>query len=566
MTPDRKRELEQWDREPAQATVIREGLGSLFSDPQATADERTLADRASKSLTGTDPLWDGFRGMMLRKSPAFFATELLRGPPQPPYNGRFLAGDHHQQWDRLVTSHKRLCVNAPRDHGKTYYFTFAYPIWQAATHPNEKGFIFSATATQAERILEDIRVEVENNPELQWLVPSKKDRGWSTRQLRFSNGHTIYARGFGTRVRGAHPRWIVVDDGLNDESAYSEMVRNKQIDYFYTAITNMVVPEGQIIVVGTPFAVNDLYGELANNDEYKFARFPAVSKDGEVLWPQRYSPSLLDKRRREIGAIRFSREFLCVPASDEMSLFPVSLFKGDPVELPTVRLGQPLSYWNEVADLSIYMGVDLAISSNIGADYTVIWTMGVDDRGNRWILDIQRLHGASFQDQLSEIIRVGRRYDPARVYVEANQMQQVFGNELIRKTDLPVAKFTTTAAKSKLDKGVPSLRVLLENQKFRIPRGDSRSVELTDRWIDEMHNITFRDGKVESVGEHDDLVMACWICDQAIRAGKFQFSFGTEFTAEELTKFPESDASESKRLFDAELMGAPLPHTLIRGF
>jgi hypothetical protein len=36
------------------------------------------------------------------------------------------------------------------------------------------------------------------------------------------------------------------------------------------------------------------------------------------------------------------------------------------------------------------------------------------------------------------------------------------------------------------------------------------------------------DGEVRSVGEHDDTVMACWICDQAIRQGGFSFSFGAD--------------------------------------
>ena len=87
-------------------------------------------------------------------------------------------------------------------------------------------------------------------------------------------------------------------------------------------------------------------------------------------------------------------------------------------------------------------------------------------------------------------------------------MQRIFGDELIRTSDLPIKKFHTGVQKHSLDKGVPSLRVLLENGKFRIPRGDARSVELTDIWIDEMRSFTWHDGKLASVGGHDDTVMA----------------------------------------------------------
>jgi phage terminase large subunit-like protein len=177
------------------------------------------------------------------------------------------------------------------------------------------------------------------------------------------------------------------------------------------------------------------------------------------------------------------------------------------------------------------MGVDFAMSSTVQADYTVVWVMGTDKHGNRWIMDIRREKGLPFQNQLSLINEVAKLYQPGLVFLESNQMQRIFGDELIRTTDLPIKKFITGVQKNSLDKGVPSLRVLLENGKFRIPRGDKRSVELTNEWINEMRNFTWHDGKLQGVGSHDDLVMACWVCDQAIRQGAFSFDFGGDSTS-----------------------------------
>jgi hypothetical protein len=412
----------------------------------------------------------------------------------------------------------------------TFFFDFAYPIWKVYYGPRTNGFIFSATKDQAERILIDIKEELESNPKLQWLVPEKK-RIWSNSHIQLANGAHIYARGFGTRVRGAHPHWIVVDDGLNDETAYSETVRNKQIDYFFSAITNMIRPGGQIIVVGTPFHQADLYAELRENPEYEYRQYQAILDEDshQVLWPERYSWDRLMARKAEIGSIRFNREFQCVPIADEMSLFPSYLFIGDPIEQPSIKLGMPLAYWLEhVGITGVYTGVDFAVSASVRADFTVIWTMGTDRFGNRWIMDIQRGHGLPYQQQLSMINSVGRLYKPGLIYCEANQAQRIFGDELIRTTDLPIKLFITGAAKNTLDKGVPSLRVLFENRKFRIPRGDERSVVLTDMWKEEMHNITFLEGKVQTVGSHDDMAMATWLCDQACRMGGFTFTFGDE--------------------------------------
>lgn len=439
----------------------------------------------------------------------------------------------------------------------TYFFDFAYPIWKAVFTPNGKGYIFSATAPQAARILEDIKTEIESNPKLQWLLPRGQNKKWSSTSITLANGHKIYARGYGTKVRGAHPDWIVVDDGLNDEDAYSEIVRQKNIDYFYTAITNMIVPGGQIIVVGTPFHAADLYADLAKNKRYCFRRFPAVSKEGTALWPTRYCATdaiqealakrgiivtSLESKKIEIGSIRFTREFLCEPISDEMSLFPEKLFRGADVEIFTAKLGMPRRFWKQHGIKTIYVGVDFALSSSTSADYTAVFVLGVDKYGNRWVIDIQQHRGLSYQQQLSLINAVGKKYKPDVIYLEANQMQRIFGDELIRLSDLPIQKFITTGSgsakarrkkvpgsntvtqnKNSLEGGVPSLRVLLENKKIRIPRGDEASCEMTDRWVNEMKSFTWADGKLQGVGAHDDLVMAFWIADRAIRDTSFSY-------------------------------------------
>lgn len=533
---------------------------------------------------GADPVWEDFERQMIQASCAFMAQEILTGPPQAPYNGRFLIGEHHEEWDYLLTTYDRLCVLAPRDHGKTFFWDFAVPIWKILTQPNGSGFIFSSTQPQASRILGDIRYEIETNPKLQWLLPARKDK-WSENHIRLSNGHQIYARGFGTKVRGAHPTWIVVDDGLNDETAYSDVVRQKQIDYFYTAITNMIVPGGQIIVVGTPFHQADLYADLESNPEYEFRRYRAINKEKDgtevALWPERYSVRNLQRRRDEIGIIRFTREFQCDPIADDMSLFPGWLFKGDPVEQFNIVLGMSSEFWDAI-DVTRFMGVDFAMSSSVSADYTVVWTMGVDSYGNRWIVDIQREKGLGFQQQLSLISGVARKYEPALIFLESNQMQRIFGDELIRTSDLPIKEFVTTAQnKNALDKGVPSLRVLLENKKFRIPRGDARSIEMTDIWINEMRAFTWSDGKLQSVGNHDDTIMGCWICDQAIRRGAFNYSFGNEEENEvdsetlmkELTgDDEEEDVGVEPQKASGDLVGdevfggAPSPDDFVRGF
>ncbi|MBO75998.1 MAG: hypothetical protein CME17_01095 [Gemmatimonadetes bacterium] len=471
---------------------------------------------------------------MCQRNLALYASEYLRGPDKAPYHGQFLIADHHEEWAQLVNDHSRLCLQAARDHGKSHMFTLAYPLWKAEQHPGEYGFIFSASQPQAEKILLKIIDEVETNPKLQHLRPQAggRSRKWSAQCAQFANGFTIYARGYGTKVRGAHPIFIVVDDGLNDESAFSERVRTRDIDYFQSAITNMIVPGGQIVVIGTPLHKKDLYAILEENTEYAFARYPAIIEDGEKkglpLWPERYDSESLAKRKREIGSIKFSREFLCRVVTDGSSLFPKVLFQGDKTEQYNVRLGMPLRFWHDAGVKSVFMGVDFGLSSSVGSDYTVVWTVGLDDNKNRWIIDIQRERGLAYGAQKALVAKVANLYDPGLVYVESNQAQRIFGEELMRETDLPIKLFQTGDQKNSLSNGVPAIRILLENYKFRIPRGDAHSIEMTDIWIHEMTSMTIRNGKVTSLGDHDDTVSACWIAEQAIKNGSFDFSFEEE--------------------------------------
>lgn len=466
---------------------------------------------------------------MMRADLAVYASEKLSGPRHAPYHGKFLIGPPHRTWSKLIRESRRLCILAPRDHGKTYFFNFAYPIWMADTRPGSKGYIFSATKDQAIEKLEAIAHEIETNPALAHLDASEiAAHTWSKTKLELKNGSVIYARGYGTKVRGAHPDWIVCDDILNDEDATSVTIRRRNIKYFRSAISNLAGTRATIIVIGTPFHQADLYAKLRENPEYLFRAYPAEDRESRPLWPARYSRDELAKKKREIGAVEYTREFLLRPVSDDTSLFPDELFEGPPFEQMQLKIGMPWEYWDRLG-VTIYQAVDFAISASSGADFFVIWTVGVDDQGNRWLIDLERHQGATYKKQKSRINAKGQKYHPALILLEDNQMQAIYGQELKEETDLPIVTHQTGVEKHSLSKGVPMLRTLLENRKYRCPRGDAESVEITDIWIDELHNISVIDGKVQSVGEHDDTVMASWLAEKAIEKGRaFAFSFGEQ--------------------------------------
>jgi len=533
---------QEYDRTPVIAGERAIPLSELVFSADVSDQQVEASLRLAEVAPGDDRIWNVAQKELLQTSLAYFFSEVITGPQEAPYNGKSLCGWHHEEWDKLLTTYDRVMVEAARDHGKSHFFSVAYPIWMGGyVKPGSLGYIFSSTQDTANAILALVKEELLNNPKLAGLVPVTRDLYWSKKEITLRNGTIIRARGFGVKVRGGHPQWIVADDCLTDNDIYSETIRRRNIDYFLSAISNMITPGGQIVVVGTPMHFGDLYGHIRNTGRYECRKYAAIGKDDRILFPERYSRNRLTEKARELGPARFAREFLCQPLSDEASLFPSKLFEGD-VRVPYV-LGLPGSYWRERGCL-IYSGVDFAMSSSSSADWTVILTVAVDSHRNRWIVDIRRGKGWGFQEQIDQIKDVYAIYRFEVMHAEANQFQRIFTDELRRETDIPIRKFFTsgvmpkqpwrkgmtslTMGKHSIDRGVPSLRMTLENRKWRFPRGDEKAVEETDVLMGELSAMSFQNGKVVSVGDHDDTVMAMWMTDTAIMAGGFRFSFGDE--------------------------------------
>ena len=518
------------------------------------------------------------RDDLMRASCVFWASEVLSGPKEPPYNGRFLAADVHIEWSDML-NHKNVAIMAPRDSGKSYFFSLAYPLWRAFHEPGKEGYIFSASQRLAERILGQIKREVETNPLLQHLMPKDGDvKAWSAKSIEFSNGHRLHSYGSGTRVRGAHPQYVLCDDIMDDKCSHSEVARTRIDDWLMTSVVGMLHDSGQLVVVGTPFHAEDIFGKLEDNTRFIFKKYPAIDPETEeALIPDRYSLPQLEAKREMIGGARFSREYLVSPTSAANSPFPKNLTLSADVCDPTYRLGEDVQKWDQ-AGVRRFIGVDLAISANAGSDYFIVWCGGVgpDAAGRKhYIIDIDRKRRIGFTEQLQSVVEMAQKYAPIElIFIESNQYQQAFTQELINRTDLPVQKFHTTGAKHHEVTGLPGLRLLFENHKIRVPRPNTQALrkklaaaedpeaiaslekelgevertrKLIDEWANELESFEFVQGKMKSVGKHDDMAMAFYICTQATKQNTFSFSFmDTSVTRDEHEEIRKEIEAEQK--------------------
>lgn len=474
----------------------------------------------------TDRLSQSIEEIFRCKNLTYFITSVLPD---------FQLSWHHLEWGDLVQRHNKLCIEAARDHGKSFYFSNAYAAWQLYKYAKPKGSIFSARPTksnsnrgylfsfslqQSVDLMEILKGTIESNDILKdRLFPESKNSGaWASTNIVCKNGARLTCKGFGSSVRGAHPYWIVVDDGLKDNVIYSQLQRQKSIDYFHSVIMNMLVPGGQIIVVGTPFHASDLYGDLKSKSIFVtkskngwfVIEYPAIFPDGRILWPQRWSFfDLMDKRTTQ-GNIIFSRENLCRPITNESSIFPLKVLERSLVRMENYVLVRnrddfPIKF-NKVV-----VGCDFAISANVGTDYTVFTVWGVDDEtGERWLLHFYRDKGKTFHEQMQVLKGINVRFRPDTMILEQNTFQQIFVQES-DKQGLPVIGHTTGIDKYDLKTGWPGLAIDFERGKIHIPIGDKYSQDVKDLIFSDLGSVAFTDKGLESVGEHDDISSSFWL-------------------------------------------------------
>lgn len=96
-----------------------------------------------------------------------------------------------------------------------------------------------------------------------------------------------------------------------------------------------------------------------------------------------------------------------------------------------------LHYAEPPAGLPTVLGVDLALSTKEGADWTAIVAMARDAAGTVYVRDAQRIR-APFHQVLQFIQQMAAKHNPVVIAIEAVQYQAAVVQELLRTTRLPV--------------------------------------------------------------------------------------------------------------------------------
>ena len=411
----------------------------------------------------------------------------------------------HQEWLDLMNTTDRTVVICSRDHGKSV-FMHSWAVWQLCFQPAPYQMLYiSSNHKQTMVHMRDID-KLFNNPTIAHFRPS---RGWAVGNITLTNGNSILERSVGSQIRGLHPQEIIIDDPLKE---FSLTAIKKVTDWFFGDMIPTLHHTASLRMIGTPFTYTDIFSLLASDEYsevYTVRNYPCLNQNNEPLWPSRWDYDSLMQRKKEVGSLKFTREYLCIPISTGTALFAQEHIdacrEAGKKDILRLRHRKDSGY-------NYYVGVDPAISTD--GDYNVIMVLEVDEQRNKRIIYVDRQKNVEFRDNINKIKMVAQLFEPDVIYFETNTFAKSFTQELRNETDLNIRDVTMTRRKK--EEIILNLQMNIENTKIIFPRGNDESRKVTDNIIEELSMFSITDsGKFEGVGAHDDLVMGLALANSA---------------------------------------------------
>jgi predicted phage terminase large subunit-like protein len=441
--------------------------------------------------------------LLARSSPAGLAAVSSRGRLTNPRHLKLL--DQELIQFTIAVEQRlspRLMVLMPPRHGKSERCSKYFPAWLIGMHPDWRVLLASygggfarSWGRKARAILREsggifgVEISSESSAADSWEIAGRLG-GMST-------------AGIGGELTGKGCQVGIIDDPVKDaEEANSQVIREKNWDWFTSTFYTRLEPGGGIICIQTPWHEEDLQGKIQKHakltgETWRVVHMPALSDgptvdplgraEGEPLWPERYDRAALDRIKAVQGSYWFSALYQCRPQPADGGCFKRSWFRyWQPEGSDLFNLGVRFV---ARAHCRYFCTVDLAFSLKKEADYTVVAAWAVTPRQELILLDLhrERLEGPEI---LRSIERMYRTHHAQYVGIE-DVAAQALVLQAARQAGLTVRALK--ADKDKLSRAIPAT-VRMEAGQIYFPDGAV--------WLGEMEHELLSFPR----GTHDDMV------------------------------------------------------------
>lgn len=443
---------------------------------------------------------------------------------------------------RLTQRELRLLALLPAQHGKTTLLSTKLPIYELCKNPDVRITLIAKNDQDAQSIMRSIIAELEGNKRLiadfgPFRPPQGAAKPWGTEQLSIQKRSlidpraTIEAYGSGANVLGHRGDLWICDDIVTEKNSANEEQRERLKEYFDVAVETGPVGEGRLVVVGTRFHMQDLYGDVeARVDDDGLPIYRTFFRDAVVgdfessIWPEVWSVAALRRIRAGIGSISFDKRYRNRPRDASLITFREEWIQGSVTE------GFPgcLDYDRGIgaqAQWRVFTGFDPAVGTSKDAKFCGTAVIGQDpaeDDEKYYIVDLGR-EQLTMPSQVNHLLNNHMEYAAFCTVTESNGYQRglhQFVMQTIEERGLPKLKFMphqTGREKLDPDAGVSSLAPLVENGLLRFPYGTPEGKRKSKLLIEEM--ISYPQGK------YSDILMALWFA--VIAARKYGKSLGS---------------------------------------
>jgi hypothetical protein len=365
-------------------------------------------------------------------------------------------------WGREDSKHNQL-VLLPRGHMKSKLVAYR-AAWWITKHPETTILYVSATADLAEKQLYQIKQIIDSPiyrrywPEMINVEEGKREK-WAVaeisvdhpqRKLEGIRDATCKAVGLTSNTTGFHADIVILDDIVVPGNAYTEDGRDK-VSSAYSQLASIENPGAREWVVGTRYHPKDIYdtmvgmketlftsdGDIESEEEVYELFQKVVETNGEFLWPKqsRSDGKFFGFDDRELARIKakyidttqFYAQYYNNPNSAENSRINVDKFQYYERSLLNEKEGD---WYIKDRKLNVYAAIDFAFSLRKQADYTALVTIGVDNLGNFYVLEVDRFKTDRIVEYFNHILKAHQKWGFRKIRAEITVAQQTIVKEL----------------------------------------------------------------------------------------------------------------------------------------
>jgi predicted phage terminase large subunit-like protein len=426
----------------------------------------------------------------------FFAKEVL---------GYSQLTELHLSWFDILLREKFVLLLAPVGHLKTSACTIAYPLFRLTENHNLRCLLVNEVLDNGKGFLREIKGHLTQNSRFRekyghWDLTADS---WAEDRIQIPRTEikkepSIAVASVGGTIVGTHPDLVICDDPCSNRNTQTPGQRNKVINWFQRDLLPRLDDGGQIIVVMTRWHTDDLAGFLKSDPG--FANWTVIDLAAEhldesgrqhILFPEKFSAAKLAQLKAQLGTTAYNCLYLNDPSGQEGSDFKAAWI--DSARYDTLP-----------PDLTIFAGIDLAISRREGSSRYAYVVIGKDRAGNVYVLDAYR-DRIPFNEQLKAAKRLHNLHHPRLIVVENNGYQAAFAESLRTDPETRLLPIKTIVAADDKQAKIRGLTPLFENGAIRLPKPNGMA------WLTQLEEelLHFPNGS-------DDMLDALWLSLQAL--------------------------------------------------